>query len=644
MTSTLRSAGTAFLRTIVSSASTSRTSAPGTDPESVTLTAVKSIYPSLSAFHTENPSTVSLPAALSDTAYFARPSLRPEVADAASSSGRFVFGSPVKEAACATGSKAFTFTMPGTLTASMGSTTMEEVEDPKPTAVESVMEEMTRRAAEARALAETSGIKRSSSLLLGSLAASSTQPATQGKRAVFEASHKRTFDRMDSITNHWAAKRSIYSTSDLAGLTRSDSRSKISDEGAEPQAKRLKPAVTNQSTRGSERDNKVVARLRESGWSSAADERMAPSVADSLSSGVASLTRSRKEVKAGEQAASLSEQARRKRQLELAKARRKSGAVNGIGLSKRRPSLGVGREFCFAACRRLSGMLTRGSRVNSKIISVPRHRKESRGRSARTTTPQTSCHVSGHTAWHPSTRDRPGKWRSVDASLRCSDGLNLFPCGFDGGCVAYPPAKHTQPGEARGSQEVRLAGESEAADHLAQPPALAGSRGDVDELQSCREARERRREGGAACVRTIIFREAARFATRADFAVPVLRSAARSNFAVLVLRSGTRRYFCGWYRTTSQPLAEHLVLAASRNHETTFAADHSATADEHTWPQADNGQEDRLCVEPERPRVGEGRVEKAARSARVARAEGARQSRGCKGARQTHLTSSCASS
>ncbi|KWU45175.1 hypothetical protein RHOSPDRAFT_33116 [Rhodotorula sp. JG-1b] len=342
VTSTLRSAGTAFLRTIVSSASTSRTFAPATDPESVTLTTATSIYPSLSAFHTENPSTVSPPAALSDTADFARPSLPPEVADAASSSGRFVFGSPVKEAACATGSKAFTFTMPGTLTALMGSTKMEEVEDPKPTAVESVMEEMTRRAAEARALAETSGIKRSSSLLLGSLAASSTQPATQGKRAVFEASHKRTFDRMDSITNHWAAKRSIHSTSDLAGLTRSDSRSKISDEGAEPQAKRLKPAVTTQSMRGSERDNKVVARLRESGWSSSADQRAAPSVADSLRNGVASLTHSRKEIKAGQQAASLSEQARRKRQLELAKARRKSGAVNGAGLSKRRPSLGVG--------------------------------------------------------------------------------------------------------------------------------------------------------------------------------------------------------------------------------------------------------------------------------------------------------------
>lgn len=325
-----------------------------------------SIYPSLSAFQTEDPGTASPPPALSDTADFARPSLPPRIADAASSSGPFVFGSPLKESACATGSKAFTFTMPGTLTASMGSTTMAEVEDPKPTAIDSVMEEMTRRAAEARALAETSGIKRSSSMLLGSFAASSTQPSTQGKRAVFEASHKRTFDRMDSITNHWAAKRSVHSSSDLAGLTRSDSRSKFNDDGAEPQAKRLKPAVTTQSARGSERDNKVVARLRESGWSNSADQRAAPSVADSLRSGVASLSRSRQAVKAGEQTASLSEQARRKRQLELAKARRKSSAVNGVGLSKRRPSLGVGREFCFVACRRLSGMLTRGNRVTAK--------------------------------------------------------------------------------------------------------------------------------------------------------------------------------------------------------------------------------------------------------------------------------------
>ncbi|GAA5962710.1 hypothetical protein JCM8115_005931 [Rhodotorula mucilaginosa] len=346
VTSTLRSAGTAFLRTIVSSTSTSKTPAPATEPEPVALTTTTNIYPSLSAFQTEDLSTASPPSALSDIADLrpvSRPSLPSEVADAASTTEPFVFGSPVKGAACTTGSKAFTFTMPGTLTASTGSTNMEEVEDPpKSTAIDSVMEEMTRRAAEARALAETSGIKRSSSILLGPFVTSSTQPSTQGKRAVFEASHKRTFDRMDSITTHWAAKRSIHSSSDLAGMTRSDSRSKISDEGSEPQAKRLKPAVTTQSARGSDRDNKVVARLRESGWSSSADQRAGPSVADSLSSGVASLGRSRKDGKAGEQSASLSEQARRKRQLELAKKRRKSGAVNGAGLSKRRPSLGVG--------------------------------------------------------------------------------------------------------------------------------------------------------------------------------------------------------------------------------------------------------------------------------------------------------------
>ena len=222
-----------------------------------------------------------------------------------------------------------------------------------------MIEEMTRRAAEARALAEASGVKRSSSMLLGSLAASSTQPSSQGKSAVFEASHKRTFDRMDSITNHWAAKRSVHSSTDLAGMTRSDSRSKISDEGSEPQSKRLKPAVVLQSARGSDRDNKLVARLRESGWSSSANQRVAPSIADSLGRGVASLARSGKEVKAGEQATSRSEQARRKRQLELAKARRKSGAVNRVGLSKRRPSLGVGREFRFVTSGISSGGLTR---------------------------------------------------------------------------------------------------------------------------------------------------------------------------------------------------------------------------------------------------------------------------------------------
>lgn len=219
-------------------------------------------------------------------------------------------------------------------------------------------------------------------------------------------------------------------------------------------------------------------------------------------------------------------------------------------------------------------------------------------------------------------RARLDDWRSLHASVRCSDSLDLFPCGFDGCRIAYHPAKHTQSGETCRSQEVRLAGESEAANYLAQSLALPGCCDGVDELQSCREER-RRQKGGAACVRTSISREVARVAARTDF-------------AVLIVRSGTRRR-CRRRRRISKSCTKHVVLAASPNYETTVAADDTATADERTWPQADNGQEDHLCVEPEHSRIGKGDGEKAAGRARVARAEGARQSRRCKGDGQTHL-------
>lgn len=135
VTSTLRSAGTAFLRTIASSTSTFITPSSATEPEAIPSKTFTTIYPSLSAFQTQYPSTASPPAALSDTVGFAQPSLPTEVAIAASTPERFVFGSPIKEATYAAELKAFTFTMPGTLTASTGSTTIEKVEDQQPSAI-----------------------------------------------------------------------------------------------------------------------------------------------------------------------------------------------------------------------------------------------------------------------------------------------------------------------------------------------------------------------------------------------------------------------------------------------------------------------------------------------------------------------------
>ncbi|GAA5982589.1 hypothetical protein JCM10908_006708 [Rhodotorula pacifica] len=351
MASTLRSAGTAFLRTIRSSTSSSKLAAP-TEPESTKPPMAKNtttgIYPSLSAFQlSESPSTAaSSPATeISDTRLISPESGPPPASTAnpnavqSTTYAPFVFGSPVKDSGPEV-SKAFTFAMPGTLFASTSSTNSEQANSPEPTAIDAVMEEMTRRAAEARAVAEASGIKRSSSVLFGSSAGHFT--SSQGKKTAFDASHKRTFDKMDSITNHWAAKRSVQSSMNLAGMARSTSQRKIGDEGSEPQAKRAKSTALLQDVKSKSRDDKMVAALRDSGWSTSADQRTAVSLSASVRSGVSSLSRSRNAGKPIAQSASQVEQARRRRQLELATARRKSGASNGIGLSKRRPSLGVG--------------------------------------------------------------------------------------------------------------------------------------------------------------------------------------------------------------------------------------------------------------------------------------------------------------
>ncbi|GAA5879183.1 hypothetical protein JCM3774_002103 [Rhodotorula dairenensis] len=305
--------------------------------------ATTSIYPSLSALQgiaVSSKEPLLAPADVANSSLGSQTSLppRPATAESESSYGKappFVFGSPVKDARA---TNAFSFTMPGTLSLSTISATMDEAHQRRDTtAIDAVMEEMTRRAAQARAAAETSGIHRSnSSTLLSSLPGDASHEPAKGKKADFDSSHRRTFDKMDSITNHWAAKRSIHSSMDLAGMTRSD------HEEAEPQAKRPRPISLQQSSQASVRDNKIVAALRESGWSTSAERGTAVSLSGTVRNGIASLARSLKDTKSGEPAATVSAQARRKRQLELAKARRKSGVSSSVGLAKRRPSLGVG--------------------------------------------------------------------------------------------------------------------------------------------------------------------------------------------------------------------------------------------------------------------------------------------------------------
>ncbi|GAA5826810.1 hypothetical protein JCM3770_004700 [Rhodotorula araucariae] len=269
----------------------------------------------------------------------------------------FVFGSPPPPTAP---SSTFTFTMPGALFASTSSTTSTasnaSVAEPTACAMDAIMAEMNRRAAESRATA--SRPRGSSSLLYHAGAAGGPKLSpSKGSKAAFDESHKRRFDKMDSITTHWAAKRALPSSSSslsaLAGMSRSVSaRSLIANadtpvQANEPAAKRIKRAPSkpfgpgrvaggpgSNKTAGEKR---LVSALRDEGWSAAP----VASSSFSLSSSMHPPARPR-EVREDVKPREAIERERRKRQLELAKARRKSGAANGAGLSRRRPSLGVG--------------------------------------------------------------------------------------------------------------------------------------------------------------------------------------------------------------------------------------------------------------------------------------------------------------
>ncbi|GAA6042185.1 hypothetical protein JCM8097_005003 [Rhodosporidiobolus ruineniae] len=279
----------------------------------------------------------------------------------------YIFGSPVLGPTSPP--PAFSFSMPGSLfsstsssnadvDASAGGFSTDVSSGPPKSAAELVFEEMNRRAAEARAASggpPPSSLQASTSTLRGAggEASGSQIPASPSK--IFGEKHKRAFAQMDSIVNHYAAKRPHPSTSasstNLAGMARSASSRTLaastSTLTAEERApKRLKPSTSKPSglnrLPSSSSSKKLVDGLRAAGWSAAP----APSTSVSLSASILDKgTGKGKEKAVREDLKPVQEREReaRKRQLEMAKARRKSqAAIGAAGLAKRRPSLGVG--------------------------------------------------------------------------------------------------------------------------------------------------------------------------------------------------------------------------------------------------------------------------------------------------------------
>ncbi|GAA5850961.1 hypothetical protein JCM3766R1_003958 [Sporobolomyces carnicolor] len=249
----------------------------------------------------------------------------------------FVFGSSLS---AAPEKASFNFAMPATTTTKMPgaflslSTTSSASESaPQPSETEpppqaealtqpasrprprfSIIEEMNQRARQSRLEAERLGIK------LGSGGAKKRKSCAdgdedEGERAkmgkVFEGKHRKVFDQMDSITNHYAAKRSVVrstSSASKSSLFRNKDTSDPSSAKERPM-KRLKsvspPATKPILTSSSIASKKptVVSALRESGWTASSSERP-PTSQDQMDK----------------------EQRENKRRFELAKARRKSGS------------------------------------------------------------------------------------------------------------------------------------------------------------------------------------------------------------------------------------------------------------------------------------------------------------------------------
>ncbi|GJN94144.1 hypothetical protein Rhopal_007218-T1 [Rhodotorula paludigena] len=270
-----------------------------------------------------------------------------------SSSAAFVFGSPPPATTASTMTappSSFTFSMPGTLFASTSSTTSTEAALP-PSTADSIMEEMNRRAAAMRVAAGgSSGVSRSGSMLFGSSTSSSIAKGAaaspfKGSKAAFDAAHRRNFDKQDSITSHWAAKRPHPSSSNIAGIARTGSSRALAADAAapEPARKRLKPSTSrpmalnrlaSSSSSGSSgassaADQKLVSALRDQGWSAAPAATTAVSLSSSIrGAGPVCAKGKSKEVREDLKPVAEVERAQKKRQLELAKARRKSQIAN----------------------------------------------------------------------------------------------------------------------------------------------------------------------------------------------------------------------------------------------------------------------------------------------------------------------------
>ncbi|BGP03843.1 Proteophosphoglycan 5 [Rhodotorula toruloides] len=271
----------------------------------------------------------------------------------------FVFGSPPPALIPSAPTSTFTFSMPGALFALTSSAGSEATAAPAPdstdarkSAAEQIMEEMNRRAAEARAAAEADGLTRSRSTLFGTgKSREAAASPEKGSKQAFDVHHKRNFAKMDSITNHWAAKRPHPSTStssgNIAGMARStSSRTLTASTSTERPNKRLKASSSISSTLNrlpsSTSNRNLVNALRDEGWSAAPATSTSVSLSASVRSGSASVRPRAKEMREDLKPAAEREREQRRRQLELAKARRKSQAGTGVGLSRRRPSLGVG--------------------------------------------------------------------------------------------------------------------------------------------------------------------------------------------------------------------------------------------------------------------------------------------------------------
>ncbi|BGP35732.1 hypothetical protein JCM10296v2_007584 [Rhodotorula toruloides] len=273
----------------------------------------------------------------------------------------FVFGSPPPTSIPSAPTSTFTFSMPGALFASTSSNGSEATAAPAPdstdagkSSAEQIMEEMNRRAAQARAAAEVDGRTRPRSTLFGTGKSKGAAASPEkGSKQAFDVHHKRDFAKMDSITNHWAAKRPHASTStssgNIASMARStSSRTLTASTSTERPNKRLKASSSISSTLNrlpsSILNHNLVNALRDEGWSAAPATSTSVSLSASVRSGSASIKPRAKEIREDLKPAAEKEREQRRRQLELAKARRKSQAGTGVGLSRRRPSLGVGSK------------------------------------------------------------------------------------------------------------------------------------------------------------------------------------------------------------------------------------------------------------------------------------------------------------